>query len=200
MPGPFDDLRTITPWPDVMPDLPFDGQGWCQPEHRPMLARRLSADTKVVLELGSWLGQSTRLLLELAPNATILCVDTWQGSTDMVGNADAASRLATGRLLEQFQRNQWEWRDRVIPLRCDSQVGVAHVYWDDIVPDLIFFDTEHTTEHLTAELDAAFAYFPTAKLYGDDWGWPTVRAAVEAFAAKHGFSIDAIGNAWSLER
>jgi hypothetical protein len=98
-------LNDQHPWPAAMPAVPPDPHGWCQPEHRDVLATRLGPDTKVILELGARLGQSTRLLLELAPNATVISVDTWRGSTDMAGNAEGESRMATA--YKTFLVNQW---------------------------------------------------------------------------------------------
>ena len=193
----LDSLRTQYPWPADKPDVPPDPHGWCQPEHRSMLAKRVGPDTRVVVELGSWLGQSTRLLLELAPAATVICVDHWQGSTDMQGNASAEARLATA--YETFLVNQWPWRERVVPLRSDSCLGLRTIHDSGVTPDLIYFDSEHTTEHLTRELETARRLFPRARLYGDDWAWESVRRAVEDFALVHDSPVSAWGNAWALD-
>ncbi len=193
------ELRAYYPWPYIKPDLPFDPHGWCGPDHKTLLINRLDHTTQVVLELGSWLGQSTRLLLSLTPNATIICVDTWHGSTDMVTDPEATKRIDTEQLFQQFQANQWDYRDRIIPLIQDSLIGLQTVYDAGVVPDLIFFDTEHTTDHLSNELELAHKLFPITKLYGDDWKWPTVQAALQPFAITHGFEIQTSGNAWALE-
>lgn len=193
-------LASLHPWPAARPDLAFDPHGWCQPEHREHIAPFLSAATGLVVELGSWLGQSTRLLLELAPNAVVACVDTWEGSADMSPCREARSRIAAGRLYEQFLANQWDHRRRVIPIREDSCVGLRSVLRAGLKPDLIYFDTAHTYEQLTRELEVARLFFPAARLYGDDWGTcpEDVRPAVEAFARKHYMTPHGSGNAWVL--
>jgi len=37
----------------------------------------MNSETRCVLELGSWLGKSTRFIVERAPNAYIFAVDLW---------------------------------------------------------------------------------------------------------------------------
>lgn len=194
----LESLRTQFPWPDTRPELKFDPHGWCRPEHRDVLKGRLHSNTRLIIELGSWLGQSTRLLLAMAPNATVVCVDTWKGSSDMLGNPEAEQRLSM--LYDQFLANQWEWRQRVIPLQLDSRDGLREVKAHGLTPDLVFLDTEHTTAHVIEELELAHALFPSAMINGDDWGWPDVRAAVEQFATAHPeYRPVGKGNAWRLE-
>ena len=38
----------------------------------------LTPETKCVLELGSWLGKSTKFIRKCAPNAFIFCIDLWE--------------------------------------------------------------------------------------------------------------------------
>ncbi len=196
--SPLVHLRQDYPYPDRRPDLPEDLQGWCQPEHRQMVARYIDPhSTQLIVELWSWLGASTRLLLELAPHATVVCVDTWAGSPDINNKPEYAAKIPT--LFDTFVVNQWRWRDRVIPMRMDSREGLRIIARYEIAPELIYFDTNHATEHVLSELELAWSLFPKARLYGDDWGWESVRAAVIPFAAKHGLMIVARGNAWALE-
>ncbi len=190
-------LALIYPWPAEKPDVPPDDHGWCQPEHREWLGRYLTPETKVIVELGCWLGQSTRLMLELAPNATIVCVDHWKGDVTMNDNPETQSRLSNA--YETFLVNQWEQRSRIVPLRKEVQTGLYVVSNAGISPDFIFFDAEHTAEVLNRELRLAYTLFPDAQLYGDDWGWEAVQTAVNAFAMEKGMTAAATGNAWALE-
>jgi hypothetical protein len=54
--------------------------GWFFPAHKVVLSELLTKETRCVLELGSWLGSSTRFIAEHAPNAVIICVDLWDNS------------------------------------------------------------------------------------------------------------------------
>lgn len=191
-------LRAKYWWPGRKPDDPVDPHGWCSPIHADVLPRYINPTTKVIVELGAWLGASTRVLLNLAPESTVICVDHWLGSRDMKNKPQALARLP--RLYETFLVNQWPWRDRVIPLRDSTLAGLDEIHDLGIVPELIYFDSEHTTAHVRRELLLAHEHFPTAIFYGDDWAWVSVRNAVEAFARERGYDLHARGNAWALER
>lgn len=61
-------------------DLPFDGHGWFINGNQlePILN---SYRPKTVIEIGSWLGSSTRFIAEHIPEGSMLyAVDTWRGS------------------------------------------------------------------------------------------------------------------------
>ena len=54
--------------------------GWFTPHNKQVLRTLLSADTRCVVELGSYLGLSTRFILEHAPNALVYAVDLWDNA------------------------------------------------------------------------------------------------------------------------
>jgi len=49
--------------------------GWFTPGNSQSLGQFLSDDTRLILELGSWLGKSARWMLDKAPHATLVAVD-----------------------------------------------------------------------------------------------------------------------------
>jgi len=182
-----------------MPDVTPDPQGWCAKMHSPMLGKRLDENTHIVLELGSWLGQSTRLILKTAPNATVICVDHWLGSAEHHDPARGVLHKLP-KLYETFLVNQWPWRDRVIPGRMTTILGMnAIAKFHSIEPDLVFIDASHDFEAVLADLGTAHELFPKTRLYGNDWGWSSVRAAVEQFAGEHQLPISAVGSVWALD-
>ncbi len=67
-----------------------------------------------------------------------------------------------------------------------------------VEPALIYVDASHETEAVLRDLEAARGLFPRAVLVGDDWRWPSVRVAVEAFAKREGLGIEWLGNCWRL--
>lgn len=194
----LDELRRQHPWPATKPAVPANPHGWFQEaSHHWILRRRFTACAPaIIVELGSWLGQSTRYFLTHT-DATVICVDHWQGSADINDKPECQALLPV--LYETFLVNQWDWRQRVIPLRMDTLAGLAAVHAAAVQPSCIFFDSTHTYEHLQAELELALRCFPEAQLHGDDWAtWDGVQRAVREFARDHDRAILAYGNAWSL--
>lgn len=192
----LDTLRAAYPWPDQPPDVPPDPHGWCSGDHRFALREKIGPTTRAIVELGAWLGASTRMMLGLAPAATVISVDHWKGEPFMNGLRETQQRLEAAH--ETFLVNQWQHRDRVIPIRSDTLGGLHEVHSHGVAPDLIYFDSEHTVECLSAELALARRLFPEAIFHGDDWRMPDVQTAVRIFADQHGYKIRDRGNAWTL--
>jgi hypothetical protein len=187
------------PWPSEQPQdaAPGQEQGWLGAGSEAMLARSLSPKTKLVVELGSWLGLSTRFIADHAPRATVVSVDTWEGSTEHKTQERYQTLLP--RLFETFQARCWNYRDRVTPLRTTSLDGLQCVADAGLEPDLVYVDAEHTYEAVSAELRLARKLFPRSLLCGDDYDWSGVRRAVDEFAAGAGLVVDRTGaRGWRL--
>src|SRR5271155_2569508 len=77
-------LAAMCPWPNERPIVqePPAVPGWLGDGARELLERSLSPETGLVLELGGWVGLSTRFIADLAPNATVITVDHWCGSPE----------------------------------------------------------------------------------------------------------------------
>jgi hypothetical protein len=192
-------LASTHPWPDVRPEDAAPGQepGWLAAGSEVMLSRSLSPKTKLVVELGSWLGLSTRFIADHAPQATVVSIDTWEGSPEHKTQERFQKLLP--RLFETFQARCWDYRERVVPLRTNSLDGLRRVAGAGLEPDLVYVDAEHTYEAVSAELKLARELFPHALLGGDDYDWSGVRRAVDAFAAATGLVVDRHGaRGWRL--
>ena len=178
-----------------------------------MLADCLSEDTEVVVELGAWLGKSTRHILERAPRATVVSVDTW----DTVQLAKWARERHPELLpvievvAETFMVNLWEQRGRVVPVRMDSRDALRAVSETGVVPDLVYVDASHRYRETLDELRLIASLFPAAQVVGDDWLWEydprsperrdfPVQRAVRAFLAGEPLRTVATDrNGWRLE-
>ena len=133
------DLRTIYPWPKERPTgLNEDFQGWFTTTHQQLLSKRLSEDTKCVVELGAWKGLSTRFILESAPFADVYAIDHWKGSAEHFENPEWAKSIPT--LYNQFLFNLWGYRDRLIPVRESTKDGIQILASEGIEPDLVYVD------------------------------------------------------------
>lgn len=150
----------------------------------------------IIVELGSWLGASTRFLLQQKPDGFVIAIDHWKGSPEHNNVPDFQSRLP--RLYETFLVNCWQYQNRLIPLKMTTVEGLEVIYKSQIRVDFIYVDAAHDTESVLRDIRLCFEYFPSAVLTGDDWSWPTVRKAVEIFASEKNLKIYAIGNFWYL--
>jgi glycosyltransferase involved in cell wall biosynthesis len=182
-------------WPEARPDRPFDGQGWLNDGVAPMLARYVGDRARLVVELGSWLGLSTRWLLDRAPRAVVVAVDHWRGSPELAAFADKVPHL-----FDTFLANNWDYRGRLLPLRATTREGLQAVADLDLArpPDLIFLDADHSEAEVAADILRAAVLFPATPLVGDDFVLPGVRAAVHACAGRLGKRLETLGYAWSL--
>ncbi len=186
-------------WPAQQPEDadPGQEQGWLGNGTEAMLARSLSPNTHVVLELGAWLGLSTRFIADHAPAATVISVDHWRGSPEH--HTQERFQKLLPKLYETFQARCWNHRQRIVPLRMSTLDGLRTVAESGVKPDFIYVDAEHSYEAVTAELTLARQLFPRAALGGDDYDWSGVRAAVNGFARRHGMIVDRYGErGWRL--
>jgi hypothetical protein len=192
----IDSLAGIDPWPSERPRIDPEPpvMGWLADGTRAVLKESLSADTSLVLELGSWLGLSTRLIADLAPRAIVIAIDHWRGSPEHHGDPVLSAMLPT--LYETFLALCWDYRDRIIPLRRSTLEGLALVADLGLRPDLIFIDAEHSYEAVSAEIELCLHRFPETVLVGDDYDWAGVRSGVDEAALRHGLTVETVGVPW----
>lgn len=191
-------LAKIYPWPDRKPDVMPDPHGWLNQPTKQMLAKHLDGNMKVVVELGSWLGLSSKYILSHAPDAILICVDHWQGSKQArnAKNSVMQHRLLT--LYETFQVNLWKVRHRVIPIRSDSWRGLEIIHEYGVIPDLVYIDASHEYIDVFKDVDTAVCLFPDSIICGDDWGLPGVRQAITEIARSRNLDVVTYGG-WAWE-
>lgn len=83
-------------WPDAKPDVPPIEHGWVHVGNERLL-RRLIGERRprIAIELGSWLGLCTRLMLEAAPELALFAIDLW----------DPRALLGRNELRAQYERD-----------------------------------------------------------------------------------------------
>jgi len=193
----IDRLRWDFPWPSQRPPVPEDPHGWFDDVNRQSLEQFLSDDTRLILELGSWLGKSARWMLDQAPNATLAAIDTWNGNQCY---EYVALRDELPTLYSRFLGNGWPYRDRLIPIRRRSVDGMRLVAEAGLSPDLIYVDADHHYPGVKADLETAAALFPATQLVGDDYRLEGVKRAVDEFAHARSLHVKLAGrSAWWLE-
>lgn len=138
---------------------------------------------KIVIEVGSWLGASTRHIASLLPSGGLVyAVDHWLGSAEHQ-QGQIFWNPALPHLYEIFLSNVIHagLTEKIIPIRMESLEAAKQLNY--VRPDLIYIDAGHETDAVLADLNAWYPYVQGhGILSGDDWGWSTVRNAVVAFA------------------
>lgn len=191
---PLQDLRNDFPFPKDLPAVPEVDHGWFGPEHIELLSGVVGPNVKVALELGSWLGKSTRFLASKCPGAIVIAIDHWAGSSEHHLMDDCRPLLPV--LYDTFIKNCWAWRDRIIPLKMDTVSGMRLVHRHGIRPDFIFIDAGHEYPSANADISTALALFPDSPLVGDDFVWEGVRWSVEEHVRAGRMKAFAKGNVW----
>lgn len=176
--------------------LPFDPHGWFGNANQLDMFLK-NRDIHLAVEVGSWLGCSTRYIASsLAEDGVLYAVDTWAGSTQETLHMQDP-RLPF--LYQQFLSNviHANLTHKIIPIRMNSVEAAKAL---NVKADLIYLDGAHDTQSVL--YDIAF-WYPHLKeggvMCGDDWLWETVRAAVLESAKNLGRKVNADGNFWWYE-
>jgi hypothetical protein len=196
---PAEKLRQAFRWPSERPEIkgPIPAPGWFGEGTDQVLAGVLTPQTRLVVELGAWLGMSTRYIADNAPNATVVSIDHWQGNPEHQTRDDLRAMLPT--LYDTFLALCWRYRDQVIPMRMTTLEGLRTVAQFGASADVVFIDAEHSYAAVSAELALARQLFPKAQLVGDDFDWQPVQSAAEAFARANGLNVERVGaRGWKL--
>jgi len=202
--NPIHLLRSLFPWPAEKPDVPERHERWFNQQKQILLRKVIPHDVGLVVELGSWLGDSTRWFCEWCPEATVIAVDTWFGSVEHL----LRRRSVLPMLYDTFLANCWEYRNRLIPFRNTSLAALNFLYRLELEPDMIYFDSDHSFWGLLAELETSHALFPRCIFVGDDYGDPTIGNALKTFveyqqpskgiSVQRRFKVNNIGNTWHI--
>lgn len=197
---PLEALRARYSCPESMPLVPKhytndEPTGWCAGDNRNMFADCLNDDTKVVIDGGSFMGQSAWHMSKCAKNATIIAIDHWQGSIEHQKNYKEILPV----IYETFLVNLWDLRDRLIPVRSSSIEGMTEVASLGIVPDLVYIDWSHDVKSVEDDVSCAISLFPDSIICGDDWTWSNVREGVRLAVSRFpGFNIQSFNTCWKL--
>lgn len=190
-------LGLPNPWTQPLERLPTDHHGWFPLVKQRQLERLLGKDRHypVVIELGSWLGQSTRYWASRAE--LVIAVDHWRGSEENQQDP----RLEN--LYDQFLSNCYDLRDRILPVRMPTDAAARLA-----LPkaDVVFVDADHAQSAVYRDLTLYARHLRSGGVIcGDDWRWrdetgaPSVQKAVTMFLRDRPEAvIDVAGNIWSI--
>lgn len=132
---------------------------------------------KNILEIGSWEGRSACWFLKTYPDATITCVDTFEGSVEHEG-------LDVTGIKDRFVANTQQYTDRVI-----IRQGLSSRVLYGLEPesfDLVYVDGSHEGPDVLMDLALAYGLLkPGGIMLVDDVNgqFPGVTQAVIAFVS-----------------
>lgn len=186
--------------------MPYKPDGWYAIKCRLNLERFIQTrNIKTLVEIGSWMGQSTLHMATILPDdGRLYAVDTWLGSPNEM---DRHSKEVLETLYDQFLSNviHDELTHKIIPVRMESleAAKIMREIVEDREIDLIYLDATHTYEAAYQDLMHWFPYVKGHGLFcGDDWSWGggSVGRAVTQFAQENHLTIKRDGGGfWWLE-
>jgi len=143
---------------------------------------------RLIVEVGSWKGASAIHMAKLAPEAHMLCIDTWLGSPEMLDPHNPISdslRRWHGwpHLYYTFASNvvRHVGRERICPLAAPSTVAACLLRrLPDFQADVIYIDGSHEYADVARDLDDYWPFVrPGGFLIADDYNFTDVRRAVD---------------------
>jgi hypothetical protein len=185
----FSDQRAnntaVVGWPKQKPAAEINDSGWFLPGNMAAIETVVkNNDVRVILELGAYLGKSTRFICEKAPKARIYTCDLW--CNDYLEESLGHNYLRTDnqkdrrkyQMYDTFLVNLWHERHRVVPMKMFTLQALEWAFHSGIKPDMIYIDADHDYEPVKRDIELSLALFPEAIIMGDDWDYAGVRRAV----------------------
>lgn len=190
------------PYPEVYEHvdlLPYNSHGWYP--HGPRFERLIAQyNVKNVLEVGSWLGASTRHLASLIPeDGKVFAVDHWQGSEEHL-RMDVRDWLPT--LYQQFLSNviHTGLTDKIVPIRMSSLEAAQKLHSIDLQIDLVYLDGAHDYISVYNDICAWYPYIAEKGIMtGDDWHHGDIQQAVKRYAKENKLKIIFDNNFWMFD-
>lgn len=146
--------------------------GWMSSEELTWLAEQ-ATQHKVIVELGSYKGRSTRVLGDHTPGI-VIAIDDWRGC----GEGEETPE----ELYEQFEANLLDLilTDKVIPKKQDHLSLTA-----ETIPDMVFIDGDHSCSAVTQDIKNWYSVLKEGGLLcGHDSGFEGVRQAIDEMFPK----------------
>jgi len=176
--------------------MPFNPHGWYQnADEVEYLIKKHSV--KTIIEVGSWLGASTRHMGSLLPeeDGILFAVDTWLGSPNEDGDLKVLETLYDQFLSNVIHVNLCH---KIIPIRMDSLKAADKM---TTIADFIYIDATHLYDECLADCRAWYPHVKEGGIFcGDDWDWGTggVEKAVRQFCKENDLEVRTNGLFWYI--
>lgn len=190
----------------------IDLQGWNSdhPIFEKVIAR---VRPEQIIEVGTWKGASaihmTELAKSLGSDVITVCVDTFTGSNAILWIDNELSGLLTRdeygfpSTYPQFLFNvQAKGLSRnIVPFPVTATCGAEVMRHFGVQADLIYIDAGHREVEISLDMND---YWPLLRaggiMFGDDYSWPGVIAAVDKFADVEAMPVQVEDYKWWFEK
>lgn len=187
-------MRQNTKTPTAIP-IP----GWMDSQDLRVMAQlaRNVPDHGLIVEIGSWMGQSTQCWA-LNTNASVIAIDLWEWMPKEYTGPYPELVNLKGDPFAQFSRNTAHLKN-IIPLRRNSSGGE----WEHGAIDIAFIDAMHQNPWVAEDI----AYWepkvrPGGIICGDDYAekFPAVMLESRALADRLGVALQLPGKKFWMVR
>ena len=166
----------------------------------------------LIIEVGTWKGASAVSMANAAAAAglptKILCIDTWLGALEFRMDHDDPERFRALECRHGYPQVYYRFlanvchhghQGRIVPFPLDSASAALWLMSHGIRADLVYLDGSHEEEAVYQDLlDYRALLAPGGRMFGDDWDWAGVRAAVTTFARDHRLAVTHCHDKWTL--
>ena len=160
--------------------------GWN--DHSEMFRKLLRPGDRLAIDCGAWLGRSSVMLANAAPEAEILAIDTFTGALEMWTDRRDQTRYGALKMRHGFPTLYHDFRQnifnhqkekQVTPFPVPSAIAWRWLALKSVQPDLVFIDASHDYPDVVVDILGALLLAPRV-ICGDDYqpGWPGVMRAV----------------------
>jgi len=144
---------------DIQLDKALEIQGFMEPWELGWLAKQAQTH-KTIVEIGSFLGRSTRALADNT-SGVVYAVDDWHGPRDK-------HIEMRGSIFEEFLFNMQGLEGRLHVVKADH--GSIDLRDIPTIPDMVFIDGDHSYESVSRDIDFWLKYStPDALICGHDY-------------------------------
>lgn len=196
----YENLKTL---------LPFDEHSFfskCNEQALSYLIKKFNC--KKVVELGSWLGASTRCIAKALPDdGLVFAVDHWKGSAEHYQPDRQDVRHILPTLYKQFLSNGIHsgLSHKIVPRKMSTDYAAKSM---NITADLIFVDAAHGEEAIYNDISNWVPFLKeNGIICGSNWMWNkdkgkySIQRAVKRYAKENKLYIETYGlTFWMLKK